>query len=86
MQWFWVTSHLYGEQISIAVFAVSQGCCQPVLQSSTEQWVMQFAKSSAIVHWVWETSRLYGEQMSIGVFAVIKPAVSLFCRAALSSG
>ena len=49
VQWTWVTLHLYGEQMSIGVFAVKHGCCQPVLQTGTEQWVMQFAKSSAAV-------------------------------------
>ena len=36
--WCWVTAHLYDQQIFIGVIAVTQGCCQAVLQSSTEQW------------------------------------------------
>jgi len=36
--WCCITAHLYKEQISIGVIAVAQACCQPVLQSSTEQW------------------------------------------------
>ena len=34
----WLTAHLNEEQISIGVIAVTQACCEPVLQSSTEQW------------------------------------------------
>ncbi len=45
----WVSAHLYGEQISTGVFAVPQGCCQHGLQSSTEQWVLQFARISVAV-------------------------------------
>ncbi len=56
--------------MSIGVFAVPHGCCQPVLQSSTQHWGVLFAISSAAVHWLWGTAHVYGEQMSIGVFAV----------------
>ncbi len=41
---------LYAEQIFISVFADTQACRQPVLQSSTERWAMHFAKTSAAVH------------------------------------
>ena len=58
--------------MAIGVFAVTQGCCQPVLQSSTQQWEMQSAKRSAAAQWCWVTSDLCGEQMAIGVFAVIQ--------------
>jgi len=37
IHWCWVAAHLYEEQISIGVLAVTQACCQPVLQSSIEQ-------------------------------------------------
>ena len=46
---------------------------------------MQFALR-ALVHWWRVTAHLYEEQVFIGVDAVNKPAVTLFCRAALSSG
>ena len=32
--------------------------CEPVLQSSTEQWGAHFAKTSAAVHWCWLTAHL----------------------------
>ena len=32
-----VCAHLYEEQISIGVNAVTEACCEPFLQSSTEQ-------------------------------------------------
>ena len=32
----WFTAQLYEEQISIGVIAVTQACCEPVLQSSTD--------------------------------------------------
>jgi len=51
-------------------FAVPQGCCQPGLQSSTRQWVLQFAGINVAVHWWWVTAHLYGEQSSTGAFAV----------------
>ena len=37
MHWCWLTAHLYEKQISVGVTAVAQACCDPVLQSSTEQ-------------------------------------------------
>ncbi len=46
----WPTAHLYEEQISIGAIAVTQACCEPVLQSTTEQWEMHFALISAAVH------------------------------------
>ncbi len=48
--WCWVSAHLYEEQVSIGVGAVTQACCELVLQSSTEQWGMHFALSSAAQH------------------------------------
>ena len=65
-----VTAHLYEEQISICVIAVTQTCCEPVLQSTTEQWGMYFALTSAAVHVYWLSAHLYKEQVSIGVIAV----------------
>ncbi len=47
--WSWVTAHLYEEQIFIGSFALTQPCCQPVLQSCTEQWGMHSALSKAAV-------------------------------------
>ncbi|DBA89324.1 TPA: hypothetical protein ACH3X2_004768 [Trebouxia sp. C0005] len=34
-------------------------CCEPVLQSSTEQWGMHFAQTSAALHVCWLTAHLY---------------------------
>ena len=55
----WFTAQLYDEQISIGVIAVTQACCEPVLQSNTEQWGMHFALPSAAVHLSWFTAHLY---------------------------
>ena len=54
----WVTAHLYEQQISISVIAVTHACCDPVLQSSTEQWGLHFAQTSAAVHFYWVTAHL----------------------------
>ena len=72
--------------MSIGASAVTQACCEVLLQSSTEQWRLHFALISAAVHLFWITALLYEEQMSIGVSAVTQPAVRFFCRAALNSG
>ena len=47
VHWCWVTAHLYEEQISISVTAVTH-CCEPVLQDSTEQSGMQFYCGSSL--------------------------------------
>ena len=67
--WCCITLHLYEEQTSIGVFAVTQGCCQPVSQSTTEQWESCIALTSAAVHWCSITLHLYEKQISIGVLA-----------------
>jgi len=38
--------------------AVTQACCEPVLQSTTEQWRMQFTLISAAVLLSWLTAHL----------------------------
>ena len=40
--WCWVPAHLYEQQSFIGVIAVTQACCEPVLQSSTGQCGMHF--------------------------------------------
>jgi len=49
---------------------MTQQCCEPVLQSTTEQCGMHFAQTSAEVHFCWLTAHLYEEQISEGVNAV----------------
>jgi hypothetical protein len=49
----WLAAHLYEEQNSIGVIAVTPACCEPVLQSTTEQCGMHFAQTSAAVHFCW---------------------------------
>ncbi len=44
-----ITAKLDEEQIFIGVIAVTYACCQPVLQGSTYQWGVHFAKHSAAV-------------------------------------
>jgi len=68
--WCCITAHLYEEQISIGVIAATQGCCQPVLQSSTEQWGRYFALTIAALLWCCIIAHLYQEQISTGVVAV----------------
>ncbi len=38
LHWCWVTAQLCTQRITIGVLAMTQACCQLVLQSSTEQW------------------------------------------------
>ncbi len=40
------------------------------MQSTTEQWGMQFALTSATLHFCGLTAHLYEEQISIGEIAV----------------
>ena len=68
--WLCITAHLCDEQISVGAIAVAQGCCEPVLQSSTEQQGSYFALSSAAMHWCCISAHLYEEQISIGAIAV----------------
>ncbi len=68
--WCCITAHLYEEQISIGVTPVAQACCEPVLQSSTEQWGSFSALDSAAVLWCCITAPLYEEQISTGVIPV----------------
>ncbi len=63
-----------------------QHICQPVLQSSIEQWRLDSAYGSGAVHCCWVTADLYEQQTFTDVLSLPQPAVSLFCRAALSSG
>ncbi len=65
-----LTGHLYEEQIPIGAIAVTQACCEPVLQSTTEQWGMHFAQTRDAVHFCCLTAHLYEEQISIGAIAV----------------
>ncbi len=78
---FCIIADLCEQQIIIGVIAVSQGCCQPVLQSSIVQWRMHFAKNSAAVHWFCIIADLYEQQMFIGVIAVLQGC----CQSVLQS-
>jgi len=70
VHWCCITAHLYEEQISTGVNAMSQACCEPVMQSSTEQWESLFALALAAMNWCYINANLYEEQISLGVFAV----------------
>ena len=61
----WLTAHLYEEQISIGAVAVTQACCEPVLQSTSEQWGMHFAQTSVALDLSWLTAHLYEEQICL---------------------
>ena len=65
-----IIADLDEQEILIGVTAMSQSCCQPVLQSSLEQWGVRFAKNSAAVHWVCITADQYERESFIGVTAV----------------
>ncbi len=54
----------------MGVVAVAQACCEPVLQSSIEQWGSYFALTSAAVLWCCIIAHLYEEQISISLIAV----------------
>ena len=70
-----------------AMVSFSSGTlCQPVLQSSIQQWRLIYAYGSGAVHCCWVTADLYEQQTFTGVLSLLQPVVSLFCRAALSSG
>ncbi len=58
VHWWWVTAHLYEEQISIGGVAVTQACCEPDLQSTTEQWGMHFAQTCRL-HFVLNSVSLH---------------------------
>ena len=49
---------------------VTQGYCEPVLQSSTEQWGVHSSKTSVAVHWSWVSAHLFEQQVFIGAMAV----------------
>jgi hypothetical protein len=51
------------EQIPIGVIAVTQACCEPVVQSTTDQWGLHFAQTSAALHFCWFTAHLNEEQI-----------------------
>jgi len=63
------------------VIALAQACCEPFLQSSTEQWGLHFAQGSAAMPWCWVTAELYEEQTFIGMIAVAQAC----CQAVLQS-
>jgi hypothetical protein len=65
-----ITAHLYEQQISTGVIAVTQGCCEASLQSSTEQQGSYFALASAAVQLICITAHLHEQQISTGVIAV----------------
>ena len=72
MPWCWVTAGLYEDLLFIRVIAVAQACCEPMLQSSTEQWGMHSALSCDAMPWCWVTADLYAQQIVIGVLAVVQ--------------
>lgn len=43
VDWCWVAAQLYDQEIFAGVSALTYACCQPALQSSTEQWKIHFA-------------------------------------------
>ena len=66
---------------------MAQACCEPVLQSSIQQWGSYIALTSVALLWCCITANLYEEKISIGVIALAQAyAVSLFYRAAFNSG
>ncbi len=70
MHWCWVSAHMCEQHISIGVTAVAQGCCEPVLQSNTEQWGLHVALKRAAMHRCWVTAHICEKHISVGSFAV----------------
>ncbi len=71
-------AQLYEEQISTDVITVAQACCEPGLQSSSEQWGSDFALTNAALHWCCITAHLCEKQISIGVTAVTQCLLRAF--------
>ena len=78
------TAHLYEQQIG--AIAVPQACCELVLQSSTEQWGIRFAQTSAAEHWCWVTAHLYEQQIFIGAIAVPQACCELVLQSSTEAG
>ena len=82
LHWCWATAHLYEDQISRSVFAVSKVCCQPVSHSSNKHCILPKA--------VWHCSgngplhTCMKSKFPQVYLQCHKPAVSLFYTAALS--
>ena len=69
------------EKISIGLIAVAHACCEPVLQSSIQQWGSYIALTSVALLWCCITANLYEEKISIGVIAVAQA----YCEPVLQS-
>ena len=83
----WLTAHMYEEQISTGVTAVTHKPVVSLFCLAALNGGKCICPSSIAVHFCWLTAYLYEDQISIGVIAVThKPVVSLFCLAALNSG
>ncbi len=65
-----ITADLYEEQTFTAVIAMSQSCCQVVLQRSTEQWRVHSAKIRCCSALDSITADLYEEQTFTTVIAL----------------
>ena len=83
LHWCRTTAHLYEDQISLRVFAVSQACCQPILHSSSEDCIWPKA--------VWHCTGVGPPHTCMKTKSPYvylqchKRAVCLCCTAALSS-
>ncbi len=49
---------------------MTQACCEPVLQSTTEQWGMHLAQTSVALDLSWLTAHLYEDKIFRGAIAV----------------
>ncbi len=67
----WLTAHLYEEQISIGVIAVTQACCEPVCRAALNSGECIFAQTRAAVHFCCLTAHMYEEQVSTGAIAML---------------
>ena len=86
VHWWWASAHLYEDQKSTGVVAVTQACCEPILQSSTEQWEPHFALTIAAVHLCWLTAHMYVEQVSTGVSAVAQASCEPVLQSSTEQG
>ncbi len=78
-----VAASLNEEQIFTGEMAVTQACCQSVLQSSTEQWGMHVALSSAGMQYWWVTAYLHEQQIFMSVFAVTQACCQLVSQSSI---
>ena len=65
-----LASHTSVDVLSKVCLDARDTYCEPVLQSSTQQWGIHFAKTSTAEHWWWITAHMHEHQIFTAVFAM----------------